>query len=138
MAIFNKSDKQHVAKNNNETTIITACSSIKGELNLDCSLFIDGEFEGTIHSSKLITVGKSGKVKGEINSKSLVVQGIIEGSIDAEHLEILAEGTVLGSILTQELIIEAKGHFEGDSKIKNRKTKLSAVDMLTQEKKTKT
>jgi len=88
-------------------------------MTLDCDLYIDGDFEGTIHSKKLITIGKSGKVHGEIHTHSLIVQGLIEGSVEAERLEIMAAGTVKGSILSEELIIEAKGHFEGESKIKS-------------------
>jgi len=87
-------------------------------MTLDCDLYIDGEFDGVIHSKKLITVGKSGKVKGEIYTDHLVVQGLVEGSIDSNRLEIMAAGTVLGSIMSGELVIEAKGHFEGESKIK--------------------
>lgn len=88
-------------------------------MTLDCDLYINGDFDGVIHSKKLVTIGKSGKVKGEIITNHLVVQGLVEGTIDSNRLEIMAAGTVRGSILSGELIIEAKGHFEGESKIKN-------------------
>jgi len=106
-------------------------------MTLDCDLYIDGEFDGIIHSKKLITIGKSGKVKGEIFTHHLVVQGLVEGSIDSNRLEIMAAGTVRGSILSGELIIEAKGHFEGESKIKNSSnaTTNKAVNTVTDEKK---
>jgi len=136
MAIFNHSDNTPAPKNNN-TTIITEGSFIKGEMTLDCDLYIDGEFEGVIHSKKLVTIGKSGKVKGEIFTHHLVVQGTVEGAIDSNRLEIMAAGTVLGSITSGELIIEAKGHFEGESKIKNSSSASTnkAVNTVTDEKK---
>ena len=134
MAIFNNSDDTPT-QNNNNTTIITEGSLIKGEMTLDCNLYIDGEFEGKIHSKKLITIGKSGKVRGEIHTHHLVVQGSVEGSVDSNRLEIMSAGKVLGSILTGELIIEAKGHFEGESKIKNKELKNKAVNTVTDEKK---
>jgi cytoskeletal protein CcmA (bactofilin family) len=133
MAIFNNSDDTPT-QNNNNTTIITEGSLIKGEMTLDCNLYIDGEFEGKIHSKKLITIGKSGKVRGEIHTHHLVVQGSVEGSVDSNRLEIMSAGKVLGSILTGELIIEAKGHFEGESKIKNKELKNKAVNTVTDEK----
>ena len=105
-------------------------------MTLDCDLYIDGEFDGTIHSKKLVTVGKSGKVKGEIITNRLVVQGLVEGSVDSNRLEIMAAGTVRGSIVSGELIIEAKGHFEGESKIKNtNSTATKAVNTVNDEKK---
>ena len=85
MAIFNHGDNAPTPNNNN-TTIITEGSFIKGEMKLDCNLYIDGEFEGTIVSKKLVTIGKSGKVSGEIQTDHLVVQGLVEGSIDANRL----------------------------------------------------
>ena len=104
-------------------------------MKLDCNLYIDGEFEGTIHSKKLITIGKSGTVRGEVHTNHLVVQGTVEGSVEAERLEIMAAGKVLGSILSSELVIEAKGHFEGESKIKSKDMKNKAVNTVVDEKK---
>jgi len=104
-------------------------------MKLDCNLYIDGEFEGTILSKKLVTIGKSGKVKGEIHTDHLVVQGKVEGAVEAERLEIMAAGKVLGSIISSELVIEAQGHFEGESKIKNKEMKNKAVNTALDEKK---
>lgn len=104
-------------------------------MTLDCNLYINGEFDGTIHSKKLITIGKSGKVRGDIKTNHLVVQGIVEGSVEAERLEILSAGKVLGTILSGELVIEAKGHFEGESRIKNKEMKSKAVNTVVDEKK---
>ncbi len=103
-------------------------------MTLDCNLYIDGEFEGSIKSKKLVTIGKSGKVRGDITTHHLVVQGTVEGSVDSNRLEIMSAGKVLGSILSGELIIEAKGHFEGESKIKNKELKNKAVNTVTDEK----
>ena len=104
-------------------------------MTLDCNLYIDGEFEGSIHSKKLVTIGKSGKVRGEIHTNHLIVQGNVEGSVESERLEIMAAGRVIGSILSSELVIEAKGHFEGESKIKNKQMKNQPVNTVVDEKK---
>ena len=141
MAIFNSSDNQTQQNTNsgkgpnNNTTIITEGSFIKGEMTLDCNLYIDGEFDGTIQSKSLITIGKSGKVKGDIQTHHLIVQGTVEGSVDAERLEIMAAGTVKGSITSAELVIEAKGHFEGESKIKSRQMQKPVNTPISEEKK---
>jgi len=88
-------------------------------MNLSCDLYVDGEFEGIISSEKEVTVGSNGHIKGEIRTNHLIVQGLIEGSVDATRVEIKAAGRVNGSITSAELVIEAHGIFEGDSKVKH-------------------
>lgn len=88
-------------------------------MNLACNLYVDGEFEGTITSDKEVNIGKNGHVKGDIFTKRLVVQGFIEGTINADRVEIKAAGKVNGTIESSELVIEAKGLFEGNSIVKN-------------------
>ena len=129
MAIFSSNDKGH--KNSSpdkNTTIITAGSKIKGEIDITCNLYIDGEFEGVIRSSKEVNIGKNGHIKGDIVTKRLVVQGYIEGCINSEIVEIKADGRVSGTIEAMELIIEPKGVFEGNSIIKNSAENLLEVD----------
>jgi len=88
-------------------------------MNLACNLYVDGEFEGTIHSSKEINIGKHGHISGDIFTTRLVVQGYIEGNISANRVEIKAHGRVNGTIESGELVIEAKGIFEGSSIVKD-------------------
>jgi cytoskeletal protein CcmA (bactofilin family) len=125
MAIFNNGDRPSKSTSNSNTTIITAGAKIKGEISLSCNLYIDGELEGTIKSSKEVNVGKNGHVKGSIVTERLVVQGFIEGSIEAKTVEIKAAGHVSGEIISNELIIESKGVFEGNSIVKDAKLALA-------------
>jgi len=87
-------------------------------MELSCNLYVDGDFEGTINSQKNVNIGKNGHVKGDIKTQRLIVQGYIEGSINAYRVEIKATGKINGSIESAELVIEAKGIFEGSSTIK--------------------
>lgn len=120
MAIFSNGSVKHQDEqhNSNNTTIITTGSKIKGEMELSCNLYVDGEFEGVINSKKDVNIGKNGYIKGEIHSARLVIQGLVEGNINSERVEIKAEGKVVGSVESNEFVIEAKGIFEGNSIIK--------------------
>jgi cytoskeletal protein CcmA (bactofilin family) len=82
-------------------------------------LYIDGELEGVINSSKEVNIGKNGHVKGNITTQRLVVQGYVEGTVDAQKVEIKAQGRVSGEITSVELVIESKGIFEGSSVVKD-------------------
>ncbi len=120
MAIFNNSDIKPNGADAN-TTIITAGAKFKGEIELSCNLYIDGEIEGTIQSSQEINVGKNGKIKGTIITSKLIVQGFVEGSVDASKVEIKSQGHIKGEISSNELTIEPKAVFEGNSSVKNEK-----------------
>jgi len=80
---------------------------------------MDGEIEGSIESSKEVNIGKHGHVKGSIVTERLVIQGNVEGSVDAQRVEIKAAGRMSGEIVSNELIIESKGIFEGSSVVKD-------------------
>jgi len=119
MAIFNSSDVTNKNSSpDDKTTIITAGAKIKGEVELSCNIYIDGEIEGTIHSSKEVNVGKNGHIKGTVITKRLIVQGYVEGSVEADRVDIKAAGRIKGEITSKELVIESKGIFEGNSIVK--------------------
>jgi len=88
-------------------------------MNLTCNLYVDGEFEGVINSKNEVTVGKHGHIKGDVITKRLIIKGYIEGSINADRVEIKSDGRVSGTIESTELIIESKAIFEGNSIVKN-------------------
>ena len=88
-------------------------------MNCECNLFVDGSFEGTVHSSKEVTVGKNGRIKGDIYAKHLVVLGNVSGNVCVDVVEIKPSGKITGTIESGELVIEPKGLFEGNSIIKS-------------------
>ncbi len=65
-------------------------------------------------------------MKGNISTQRLVVQGYVEGSINANKVEIKAAGRVNGEITSVELVIESKAIFEGNSIVKD-STKPTAI-----------
>ena len=120
MAIFTNDNKQFDAPNSNGATIIAAKTKFKGELTIECHIHIDGEFEGNINSTNTVLVGKSGVVNGNIMAQRVIVSGNFSGSIDSECIEIMPNGRVEGIIVCNELYIERKGIFIGESKIKSK------------------
>lgn len=126
MAIFSKNDntQNYNGQHNNhqassETTVIAHGAAIKGEFAFECRLHVDGELEGTINSSNLIVIGRRGIVKGELRAQKLVVNGVFEGSADCNEVEVLAGGVFCGDVVSEELSIEAKAKFQGQSKLRD-------------------
>ncbi len=116
MGIFGKSNKQ--SKQNSGATIISFGTTVKGGLNTEGSVFIDGKFEGIIVSTGHVNIGISGVIIGEIRAKNLTVSGIVDGVCDVEHINILSSGKIIGKIEYTELVIESNGIFDGIGKKK--------------------
>jgi len=90
-------------------------------MTLTCNLYVDGELEGKINSTKEVNIGKNGHINGDVITKRLVVQGFVEGTLQADRVEIKANGHIKGTVEAGELVIEAKGIFEGNSIVKGAK-----------------
>ena len=114
MAVFSKGS----GKFNSETTIISEGAYIKGELACGSVLYIEGHVDGMIKSSNTVVIGKNGKVTGIISASKVVVNGVFEGNVDADSVEILSGGFVLGDICSDSLSIETGGRFDGRNSFK--------------------
>lgn len=125
MAIFTSDDKQSngvAAQKAGAATIIAQGTRIKGNITTDCHLHIDGEFEGKIDSKNTVMIGKNGQVDGEIYANKLVVSGKLKGLTESDTVEISSQGRFEGIITSTELVIEKKGVFIGESKLKGMQT----------------
>ncbi len=96
-------------------TVIGPETYINGEITSNSSIRIDGTVEGTIKAD-WISVGESGKIIGNISCRGIVVNGNVNGTINAsEIITITHKGSVTGEIFTIKISIEEGGKFEGKS-----------------------
>jgi cytoskeletal protein CcmA (bactofilin family) len=93
---------------------------IKGELSGSEDLYVDGNVEGKIELRDYrLTVGPNGKVKADVIAKSVVVQGKLEGSVNAsDRVELLKSAVVTGDVTTQRIAIEEGAFLKGKVDIK--------------------
>jgi len=122
MGVFNKSDKRSTTAG---ATVVAAGTCIIGGISTKGTVHIDGKFEGVILEADVISIGETGEVIGDIKANNLVVNGLFDGKIDCNEVQILASGKVIGEMRYNELIIETNGKFEGrgirkDSELKSR------------------
>jgi len=89
--------------------------TVKGELSGSEDLFIDGQVEGTIElKGNSLTIGPNGQVKANVNAKDVVVQGKLEGNIQAsQRAELKKSAVTVGDISTQRVAIEEGAYFKG-------------------------
>lgn len=87
---------------------------IQGRLSFDSVVSIDGKLSGEIFSSKALLVGKSGTIEAQVEVASLIVRGVVKGTIKAtERIEIREGGQLLGDVTTPILIMDEGCVFNG-------------------------
>ena len=95
-------------------------------------LHIDGVFNGEIHSSNVVTIGKCGIVKCEVTAHKLIVAGQFFGNADCESIELLSSGKIEGQLTAASLTIDSGGSFQGQSIRKNPGDSQKVVDFATE------
>lgn len=88
---------------------------IKGELSGSEDLYVDGEVEGTIElRGHSLTVGPNGRVRAHVHARNVVVQGKVNGNIQAsERVDLRASANVTGDITTARIAVEDGAFFKG-------------------------
>ncbi|MFC0515492.1 polymer-forming cytoskeletal protein [Mucilaginibacter angelicae] len=113
MAIFSKKDK--VALDLQAiSTLISEGSVLEGNLKAPAFARIDGLVNGDVIIDEGLILGEKGQVKGNINTKEIVVYGTVSGDIFTTSLEIRATGHITGDIKTQNLVVENGGVYNGN------------------------
>jgi cytoskeletal protein CcmA (bactofilin family) len=98
-----------------EMTFIGKSFVIKGELSCSEDLYIDGQVEGTIDpKGNRLTIGPNGRVKANVTACTVVVQGKLEGNIQAsDRVDLKQSAVVMGDIATQRISIDEGAYFKG-------------------------
>jgi cytoskeletal protein CcmA (bactofilin family) len=98
-----------------KTSVIGPTLKFKGELSANEDLIIEGEIEGTIaHQDKNLTVGREGRVKADINARTVDIYGRVEGDIHGEDVVKLAKSAnVKGNIYCARIVMDDGAQFSG-------------------------
>ncbi len=118
--MFSKSNKKSVADNKPAPppappSIVSRDLSIVGDLLSDGEIQIDGKVNGDIRT-RILIVGESAKVKGEIVAETCHVLGRVDGQIKAKVVKLADTAHVVGDILHEDLSIETGAFLEGHCK----------------------
>ena len=93
--------------------------AIKGEVSGSEDLYIDGRVEGAIDlQGSSLTVGPNGQVRANVNAKTVIIHGKLEGNIRAsDRAELRKSALIVGDIATQRIAIEEGAYFKGKVEI---------------------
>ena len=102
----------------NHLNILLPDVEVSGTVEFEDNLIIKGKVDGEIHSSGVLTIGETAKIKAEIKTGSLVVNGKVHGNITvADSVDLQRNAEVIGDIKARTLTMAAGAIFVGNSTI---------------------
>lgn len=97
-----------------DRTLIGEATRLSGRVEGENDVFLDGEFEGNFNLDSLLFIGKTGKFKGIVEARNIVVEGRLEGEIKAGvKIELRQGGFIKGNVVCQSIAIAEGAYFEG-------------------------
>ncbi len=105
-------------KNNNinpdSINRIVAGTIIKGDIESDSIIRIDGRLEGSIKTKSKLVVGETGIIDGDVICENADIFGTIKGQINvSELLSLKSTAKLTGDIISNKLAIEPGAQFSG-------------------------
>jgi cytoskeletal protein CcmA (bactofilin family) len=102
MALFGK----QTPRQSSGYSVINDRLTIRGELDTDGTVRVDGRVEGPSHRAGTLIVGTGGYVVGDVEARDVVVAGMIQGNVHASgRLQIEPGASVLGEIRANSMIL---------------------------------
>jgi cytoskeletal protein CcmA (bactofilin family) len=118
--MFNSKSKPEMSNEksnglNGGATLISAGTTLKGDINSNNDLRIDGTIIGNIRSSSKIIIGTSGMVDGDIECNQADITGKVNGNIKAKDLlQLKGECNITGNVQAGKLQVEPTATFNGE------------------------
>lgn len=99
-------------------TVIARGVKVEGEFVSQGDVVIEGEVNGRVSTSGLLTIGTEAKLKAEITADDAVVAGTIEGMVTVKkRLELKATAKIIGDLTCETATVEAGAVVHGKCSI---------------------
>jgi cytoskeletal protein CcmA (bactofilin family) len=93
--------------------------SIEGRITSKQDIRIDGHVQGTIEAGEHeLVLGAGAELKGDVNARSVLVGGKLEGNVmTTDRIQVQSTGVLLGDVVTPRLIIQDGGLLRGKADV---------------------
>ena len=109
------------------TSVLGPTLYFKGELSADEDLLIQGRVEGSVNHTQRLTVGPQGTVKANIKAQLIIVEGTVDGDLQAEKSVVVKEtAKVCGNIYSPTVSITEGANFSGSIDMDGKKGQAAA------------
>lgn len=97
------------------STVVGQTILVKGNLEGDEDLTVQGRIEGSINLSRTLIVEPNGVVKADVTVSNAVISGVMVGNLTAsDSVEIAETGRMVGDIKAPRVIIVEGALFKGN------------------------
>src|SRR5215831_11431336 len=105
---------------NSGATLVSAGTTVKGDISSNSDLRIDGTIIGNVSSTAKIVIGASGNVEGDITGNQADVVGKVSGNIKTKDLlQLRGDCIVNGNVYAGKLQVEPTATFNGQCHMGN-------------------
>jgi cytoskeletal protein CcmA (bactofilin family) len=100
---------------NDRASVLGPTLYFKGDLSAEEDLLIQGRVEGSITHTQRLTVGVQGTVKANIRAQLIIVEGTVDGDLQADKAIFVKEtAKVIGNIYAPVVSILEGASFSGN------------------------
>ena len=125
MGIFSNNNGKELRNSSADSVNIIAPETyIKGVIEAAYMIQIEGVLEGDIKAQDMVHITETGKISGNIEAKTVFIDGEVSGEIVADKVEIGEKGKVLANISSTVFVIQEGGMFEGNKKLKKERMEI--------------
>ena len=129
MGIFSNNNGKELRNSSADSVNIIAPETyIKGVIEAAYMIQIEGVLEGDIKAQDMVHITETGKISGNIEAKTVFIDGEVSGEIVADKVEIGEKGKVFANIFSTVFVIQEGGIFEGNKKLKKETMEISYND----------
>lgn len=109
-----KTENNSPAPGSTGASIISAATTMNGDLTSSGDIRIDGTLKGNIQCTAKVVIGANGVVEGDITGQQADIMGTVKGTIKVtELLQLKGGSTVTGNLYAAKLQIEPSANFNG-------------------------
>lgn len=103
-----------------EMNRIAADASIVAQVESEKPVCLEGTITGSVRCSSRLEIRQGGLVKGEVRCGTLVLEGMVDGNVEADRAILGAAAEIKGALLTGRLEIAAGAKIGLGLKFKNK------------------
>lgn len=105
---------EKTSNGNGGATLVSAGTTLKGDISSNSDLRIDGTIIGNVSSTAKIVIGANGSVEGNITGAQADIVGKVTGNINTKDLlQLRGECVVKGNLYAGKLQVEPTAVFNG-------------------------
>lgn len=109
---FRKGEKPEPG--NEGYSVLDARIIIRGDIETEGTLRVDGRLEGNIIRASSVVIGTSGVVVGNVSAVEMVICGAVHGNIEVEkRVELESTANVVGDLAADTILVHEGGTVRG-------------------------